>query len=130
MGPVVLDLLGILEDNSIGVIGTDIFGDKEPEKPDDCITIYVYNSIPTNCFVGLEPERYNFQVRVRSKVFVDGHNTMDAIRALIAKQTFTLGSPQNTEMKIGETSLPLNLQQDAKNRHILVMNFNLLRYTV
>lgn len=127
MNPPVLDILDILETNSIGVIGTDLFGDKEPELPDDCVTIYIYNSIPSNCFGSPEPERYNFQVRVRSKVFSDGHDLMAAIRGVISRQTFTISS---TEMKIGETSLPLNLQQDKKNRHILVMNFNLLRYSI
>ena len=135
MGPVCTDCAEILENNSIGVIGQTIWYDKEPPEgngvPTDVVTIYAYSSQASNGYTCVEPERYNIQVTCRSKVHLDGYNQINSIKSLLDRQTFTIAvSGADTQYRFVAVSLPINLQQDSKNRHIVVMNFWLMRQTV
>lgn len=135
MSPVCADVAEILDNNSIGVIGLTIFYDKEPPEgnsiPTDIVTIYAYSSQASNGFTCVEPERYSIQIRCRSKIQLDGHNQIQSIKSLLDRQSFTIAvSGNDTQYNFVATSLPINLQQDSKNRHIVVMNFWLMRQTV
>lgn len=130
--PVLQDLADILQNNSIGTLGVNIFVSKEPETPDSCVTLYVFGGLPDQCLNSTNTEQYNFQVRVRSKKndYLDGYTLMDSIRALFEKQTYTLtDSLYSTDYRIYALGLPIDLQRDTKQRPIVVMDFGCIRTT-
>jgi hypothetical protein len=131
MLPVTVDICDIIDNNSIAVLGTDLFYDKEQEKPDDVVTIYAYSSVPSNSYNCDSPEKYFVQIRVRSKIHIDGWNKMEQITTLLNRQTYTVnGSPYDTHYSFVANTLPINIQQDLKNRHILIMNYSVTRWLV
>jgi len=128
MRPCLQDIAEILETNSIGVLGVDIFVSKEPNSPDDCITLYTFGGLPDQCFTSVSTEQVNFQVRVRNKNYIDGYTMLDSVRALLEKQTYTLiNSPDTTDYRIYAIGLPIDLQRDTTNRPIVVMDFGCIR---
>jgi hypothetical protein len=131
MGPLVTDIATILNGDGVGTLGTDIFASKEPDSPDNCITIYNTGGLPDECLsVTSDDEMCTFQVRVRNNSYVNGYVVMDAIRDSIEKSKYNIitDSAGSTYYSIWSTSLPLDLQRDTTNRSIVTQNYACIRY--
>lgn len=116
----------ILENNGIGTYATDIFISKEPENPDNCVTVYSTGGLPDGCLDrdARENERLLFQIRVRNNKYLSAHSKMEDIRTVLEKELLNYDS--GTFSVIIE-SLPIPLQRDTKNRVIIVVNCSCLR---
>jgi len=120
-----------LQAAGVGTLGTDIFAAKEPDSPDNCITIYNTGGTPDPCLdVGENDEMNTFQVRVRNNDYLAAYVVMDAIRAVIQKSKFSVvtDSAGSTYLSIWSTTLPNDLQRDETNRVIVTQNYACLRY--
>ena len=120
----------ILDAAGIGTFATDIFVAKEPETPDNAITVYNVGGIPDNCLDRDERsgEVHNFQVRVRNRDYLAAHAAMESIRDELEKQTKTLIDSGGTNtFQIWQETLPIDLQRDTTNRAIVVANFACMR---
>ena len=127
----VLQIAQILQNDGVGTFGTDIFISKEPESPDNTITIYKTGGLPDNTLkVGnYTQEIHNFQVRVRNNNYQSAHTTMNSVRASIEKGLKTLTDSGGTDyLKIQMVSLPIDLIRDTTNRCIITANFTCMRY--
>jgi hypothetical protein len=127
---VVFQISEILQADGVGTFATDIFVSKEPESPDNCITIYKTGGLPDNCLTvgNRTQEVHNFQVRVRNNNYLTGHTIMESVRTSIEKGIKTLVDSGGTNyFKIELSSLPFDLQRDTKNRAIIVANFSCMR---
>lgn len=132
MNPVAYDIGKILENEGIGTFGTDIFASKEPDQPDNCITVYNTGGFPDECLdTGIsQNELCNFQVRVRNNDYLTAYTVMTSIRNEIEKAKYKTITDSNgvTFYSIWATSLPIDLQRDTTNRCIVVQNYSCLRY--
>ena len=127
----IFQIAQILQNDGVGTFGTDIFISKEPESPDNTITIYKTGGLPDNTLkVGnYTQEIHNFQVRVRNNNYQVGHTTMNSVRASIEKGIKTLTDSGGTDyLKIQMVSLPIDLIRDTTNRCIITANFTCMRY--
>jgi len=117
----------ILENDGVGVFATDIFISKEPESPNDCITIYKTGGTPDDCLDVDErsSEVSNLQVRVRASKLTDAHDNMEEVRDSLEKRLVKLGDDY---LRIWMTSLPVDLQRDTHNRAIVTANFSCMRW--
>jgi len=126
----VFQIAEILEADGVGTFATDIFISKEPDSPDNCITIYKTGGLPDNCLtVGNRSlEIHNFQVRVRNNNYLTAHTVMESVRSSIEKGIKTLVDSGGTNyFKIELNSLPIDLQRDKANRAIITANFTCMR---
>lgn len=127
---VVYQLAQILEDDGVGTFATDIFVSKEPESPDNCVTVYNVGGQADQC---LDPdersgERHDFQVRVRNRDYLTAHAKMEAVRDSLEKQVKTLSDSGGTNrFRLWMTTLPRDLQRDKTNRVIVTANFSCIR---
>jgi hypothetical protein len=131
MGPLVTDIATILNGDGLGTLGTDIFASKEPDQPDNCITIYNTGGLPDDCLdLTSKDEICTFQVRVRNNSYLSAYAVMDLIRASIEKSKYNViaDSGGSTYYSIWSTSLPIDLQRDTTNRSIVTQNYACLRY--
>ena len=122
----------ILENDGVGTFATDIFLSKEPESPDNCVTVYNTGGFPDDCLDTANRSRalYTFQVRVRNNDYLTAHSKMEAVRASLEKKLPTLTDSSGTMyFHCWMTSLPTDLQRDTKNRVILTANFACMRRT-
>ena len=120
----------VLEDDGVGTFATDIFISKEPDSPDNAITIYSNGGIPDECLTHGERsgEILSFQVRVRNNDYLTAQAVMESVRASIEKGNKTLVDSGGTNrLKIWMTSLPIDLKRDSTNRAIVTANFNVMR---
>jgi hypothetical protein len=144
----VFQVAEILQADGVGTFGTDIFISKEPETPDNAITIYKTGGLPDNTLkVGeYSQEIHNFQVRVRNNNYQNAHTVMNSVRASInnyqnahtvmnsvrasiEKGIKTLTDSGGTDyLKIQMVSLPIDLSRDTTNRCIITSNFTMMRY--
>ena len=118
----------ILEDDAVGTFATDIFVSKEPENPDNCVTVYLTGGFPDDTLdtAARSSEITNIQVRVRNNDYLTAHSTMEAVRDSIEKAKFKslTDSAGTTYFAIWMTNLPNDLQKDTKNRSIVVADFS------
>ena len=103
----------------------------QPDKPDNCITIYdTPGSTVDKTFTGANHLYHStFQVRVRSKVYLTAHEQCELIRTTLDQFT-TKGRTDKLLVEFDGTvydniamddeSIPLT--QDEKRRHIFVVN--------
>lgn len=123
------DVSDILEEESaLGLIfSTNLFVGKEPARPDFCVTIFDTYGLPPQ--LNLQTQGYEYptiQIRVRSNVYLDGWNMIEAIKALL----------HGREQEVINTVLytcfycasgPALLDWDENNRARFICNFNLQR---
>lgn len=131
--PIEYQIALILQAAGIGSFKVDIFVSKEPDSPDNCVTVYSTGGLPDDC---LEPDERsseipNFQVRVRNADYAAGHAVMEAIRAVLNKRKNTVtDSGGAVRITTWLTTLPHNIRRDTKNRPIRVANFSAMRALV
>lgn len=70
MSSVARDIAQMLEDNGVGVFGTDLFVGREPASPPNAIT--VYDTGGGDPFPGVSSDNPSVQVRVRNASYLDG----------------------------------------------------------
>ena len=131
MSALVTDIATILEGDGVGTLGTDIFASKEPDSPDNCITIYNTGGLPDDCIdLTSKDELCTFQIRVRNNNYISAYTVMDAVRDSIEKSKYNVITDSNgsTYYSIWSTNLPLDLQRDTTNRSIVTQNYSCLRY--
>jgi hypothetical protein len=131
--PLVYQVALILQAAGAGTFKTDIFVGKEPDSPDDCITLYDTGGIPDDCLdrTSRGAEQPNFQVRVRSNNYLIGHAIMNIVRTTLEKKKNTVTDSGGTvSIDTWLTTLPNNIQRDTKNRAILTANFSAIRSVV
>jgi len=129
MNPVTEDIKDILEaDSSLALTyATDLFISKEPNRPDDCVTLYDTPSYPP--LLTLDGETYyrsGLQIRVRNQDYDTGmtlaRNIMSCLHGR-ANETWN-GTSYALIHAVGE---PAALAWDDKNRVIIIINFNCQR---
>ncbi len=126
MNTLLIDLLSILETATIGTIGTDLFGSKEPDAPDNCVTIYNTGGVANDAIdLTDDSERNFFQVRIRNTNYEDAWDVMDAVNVLFKKKQFAIVG--STRYTFNQQGLPVDLLRDTRNRVIVVGNFQCLR---
>lgn len=108
--------------------GQDLFINREPPKPNNCLTIYDTGGAPDGLVLGNESryEYNNIQVRARNSSFPEAWEALHLVRSLLhGKGPVTLNGTVYTVIRC--MNGPINLGWDDNNRIILVMNFNLQR---
>ena len=127
MGSVAVDIAAHLENESLGVVGSEsqwgIYIGKEPPAPNDCITVYDTGGAEGN------PDgpiyRPTIQVRVRSHDYSNGYNKAEAIRdALILPTAFVL----NDRLFVGAWLISdvAKIGTDENDRELFTVNFRLM----
>lgn len=123
----------LAEDDSVFSFASDSdwcinLGD-EPEKPDNCVTLYSVPSRPPGLYnnPALALTEYpGFQVRVRGTGWVDVYNKIKLIESYISHiGSFTTGTMKYLDI------IPLSsenqLPKDENNRYIFVQDFYAIR---
>ena len=121
----------ILEDDAVGTFATDIFISKEPDSPDNCLTLYWTGGFPDDCLDvdSRNREVINFQVRVRNNDYLTAHAKMEEVRDSLEKAKFKQVSDSTGDLDVScwLTNLPNDLQRDTTNRSIVTANFSMMR---
>ena len=123
MNPVCEDIKDMLEAESLGLtFGSNLFISREPEVPDNCVTLYdIPGSVPD---IGLQAESYyrdGFQIRVRNNTYTAGmaqiFSIMDNLQGR-ANETWN-----GTFYSLIRVYLPPSiLEYDENGRAVLVMS--------
>lgn len=131
--PVAYQIAQILENEGVGTFATDLFVSKEPDEPDNCVTVYSTGGLPDFTLTrgNRSAEVLNFQVRVRNNDYLTAHTKMEAVRTAIEKRKFIqlVDSAGTMDFAIWLTGLPNDLQRDTKNRSIVTADFSCMRRT-
>ena len=124
------EIAEVLENASIGTRGASsgwgIFVNKEPTKPDTCVTIYDTPSRPAS--PKFSRDFPGFQIRVRAAQGGESaaHTKMAAIRTeLLGKPKFTLNSV--VYVGVWQTIDLVNLGYDDSNRLLLATTWRAVR---
>lgn len=124
------DLCQFMETDGIGTFATDLFAAKEPDSPDNCVTVYrTGGEADDSLDINSTMERPTFQVRVRNKNYEAGWLVMDQVVALFGKAKFLQINDSNglTNYTFWRTELPIDLRRDTQNRFICVANYRCMR---
>jgi hypothetical protein len=130
MDNIATQIAQILEAEGVGTFATDLFAAKEPDSPDNCITVYDTGGVPDDC-LDLDVRAYetlNFQVRVRNNKYITANSEMESVRDVLDKGKNTIVDSNGTlYFTTWLTSLPIQLQRDTKNRSVVTANFSCFR---
>lgn len=132
MQPVSVDIKAILEayGDSSGTglsFGDNLFIGLEPDKPDNCVTIFDTGGYPP--YLGLTDIGYEYpsiQIRVRNLRYIDGWSVIENIKLVlhgVAQQTWN-GTLYSVIYCVNGPAL---LDYDEKGRVRFVINFNVQR---
>lgn len=122
MSSVALDIAEYLEDQSIGVVGTDIFVGFQPDISDNIITIYVSGGSSPSIPIDLEYP--SIQVVVRNTSYA----TCESKAYSIFNALHTTGNTSiegSTYQGIYANQQPFSLGKDDQNRSEFVINFRI-----
>jgi hypothetical protein len=104
-----------------------LFINKEPSKPIDCVTVYDTGGYPP--YLGLNDTGYEYpsvQVRVRNSKQVDGWSLIERIKnSLHGRHGETWGGTLYT--RIACSTPPILLEWDDNGNVVFVCNFNIQR---
>jgi len=121
------DIATILQAETSLVLGTDLFINKEPASPDNCVTIFDVAGGPSE--MALDASNYqqpSIQLRVRNKTQLTGSTLCNTlVAALDGMGNEEVGT--TTYMIIYLTSGPALLDWDNNDRVRFIINFNILR---
>jgi hypothetical protein len=121
----------LVYESALGLdFAVDLFTNKEPSKPDECVTIFDTGGYPD--YLGLTDTNYQYpsiQIRVRSKKYLTGWALANNIKTLLhgrARQTWNGSIYELIRCVNG----PMLLDWDDNNNCRIVLNFNLQRKAV
>jgi hypothetical protein len=122
------DILTLIEASTDLVAGTDLFISKEPDSPDNCVTVYDR----TGGLIDLDLDkvhgmrRSSVQVRIRNKSYQNGFAQAEDIVELLhgAEPQNINGTYYNLIQCANE---PQFLAYDDNDRVIIIANFNITR---
>lgn len=124
MNSVVDDIKDMLaEDSTLGLVfATNLFIGREPDKPENCVTLFSVNSFPPEMTITKENYFYSsFQVRVRGTNYVSAMTLANKIFTSLhgrAHETWN-----GVYYSIIQGDEPVELDWDDKNRIRLIINF-------
>jgi len=122
MNPLSVDVRQILIDNAVP--SALIFIASEPDKPNTVMTIYDTPGEPPNPKWLLDTP--SCQIRSRSKSYATAYsNLLNARDILLGKDKVTVNSTKYIGF-FAEGDI-MSLQRDDEDRHILVINFRIVR---
>lgn len=126
-----IDVKDMLDgDSSLGLTyKTDLFIAREPDSPDNVVTVYDTPSFPPEYTLAGQSEVYyrsSVQVRIRHNKYTTGMTLARNILDLLHARAFEVwnGTVYTVIEAAGE---PAPLATDTSNRHIIIINFNLQR---
>lgn len=129
------DIADILIDSSVGLataIGTDVFINEEPTKPDDCIIIFLTGGTgPDPCLDEAGADIYNpsVMIHIRGGVnkYVDTESKARNILEALHRKVITING--NRYLSIFANGDVLNIGRDLNKRPKFSVNFRLKRTT-
>ncbi len=118
------DLAQLVVDNSLGVLGTDLFRSRLPEEPDDCVAILEFEGT-TPSFVQntaeVNRENPRAQIQVRSPQYQTARTKADSIWALLAAvSNDVLGSTRY--LRVRALNSPFKFDHDANERTVIAFD--------
>ena len=129
MNSLAVDIKDLLESQSgLGfTFGTDLFVSLEPEKPDNCVTIYdTSGQIPDLALTSESYYRDTVQIRVRNNSYENAMSLIYSIESFLqGRHTFTMNSIKYALIK---TMIPpFHLGYDKNRRVLIVLNIEAQR---
>jgi len=129
MNSVAVDIKDMLEAESGSgfVFGTNLFIGQEPDKPNECTTIFDTPGMPPQLSLSRESYRYeSIQVRVRSNTYPGGWEIVNRVMALLHGRA---GEEWNDAYYsiIYVSSGPALLDWDNNQRVRFIINFEIQR---
>lgn len=124
--PISKELLGILESEGVGTVGTDLFAERMPDNPARCVSIVTYGGgMPEythdNNSVAYESPRV--QVTARDATAAGAYSLADAAyRALGRRNAYT-----QQWLSVAPMSMPFLFNRDAQERVLYMFNIEGLR---
>jgi hypothetical protein len=106
-----------------------LFVGKEPDSPDDCVTIFDTGEFPPQLTLA-KGENYYYptvQIRVRNNAYINGYNLISDIRDVLHALNHETWNSTVYEL-IECASGPEFLDWDENNRARFVVNFNIQRH--
>jgi len=128
--PVSVDIKDKLVASGLGTFaattGWAIYVGSRPEAPDDVISIYDTQGTNMNPLAkGVEIGKYTFQIQVRAGSYVNAHDKIEAIEAVLDRLKLTVGSTYYSA--INRVKLIAFSGYDADNRAIWVQDYTAIR---
>jgi hypothetical protein len=123
-----LDVIStFLQDQGIGLKGTNLFYGSMPDTPDDAVCCYEYaGRSPMMTLAGDSVESPGLQIVARSKSYVSARAKIDQIQvALSGLANQTIQGEKYWLILANQSPIPLG--PDEQGRHKLALNFEVLR---
>jgi len=129
MNPITEDIKDMLvAESSLGLVfGTNLFIGREPDAPDNCVTIF--DTVVAEPVLTLDKrtiERPSFQIRVRNNSYLNGYATIRSIADTLHSRAHEIWSG-TLYMVIYILNGPNMLDWDENNRVRFIVNFNTQR---
>ena len=118
------DIAQILQNNGIGVLGTDIFLGQLPVSPDNCMALFEYAGEPPDLHSNVEYP--GLQVLVRSGNYESGRSKIEQIRSVLhGLNEITVDNHRYLLIRANQS--PEFLERDENNRAVFVCNFRVIK---
>ncbi|MCM8901325.1 minor capsid protein [Caldicoprobacter algeriensis] len=118
------DIALYLQQQGVGVIGTDIFKGQMPAAPDNCIALFEYAGEPPDLHW---PGEYpSLQAMVRNKSYAAGREKIEQIKDALHGLSETVINGHRY-LLIQARQSPFFLERDENARAIFVCNFRVMK---
>ena len=125
MKPVSYDIISRIADNiPSSIAGTNIFANKEPANPNNCITVYDTPAGEQNPKWAVDEEM--IQIRCRHTDYETGYELLERIKNLLAG-TKEFNIDDTMYVGIWATTNITFLENDDQDRAIMTVNFRIIR---
>ncbi len=109
------DLGDYLETQSLGVVNTDIFLGNQPDKPDNCVTLFEYSGDPPDHSRDSRIDRPGLQVIARNTSYVDGRQKLQQIQNLIdGLNGVTINGTRYISIFANQSPMPLGKDESGR----------------
>ena len=122
--PTSVDIKDMLVSDGIGTFGTDIFIGREPDEPNNCITIYDTGGGEPNA--KWREDNPTIQIRVRNSSYESGYDKIIGVRdKLLGRPPETVNTTDYIGIWASSDIIPM--ERDNQERSIFVTNFRIIR---
>lgn len=119
------DIALYLQQQGVGVVGTDIFKGQLPASPDDCIALFEYAGEPQD-LTDANLEYPGLQVLVRNKSYPAGRQKIEqAVRVLHGVSEQVINNVRYLLIQARQS--PFLLERDENGRAVFVVNFRIIK---